>query len=74
MGTPTEKPKQPNNLMRFSGMGFQMVITMCLAAYGGLKLDAYFGLKIPVFLILLLLSALGGSMYLFIRQVTKLNQ
>ena len=74
METPTGKPKQPNNpnnLMRFSGLGLQMVITMCLAAWGGLKLDSYFNLKVPVFLIVLLLTALGGSMYIFIRQVTK---
>ncbi len=59
--------------MRFSGFGFQIVAVLCLAAWGGLKLDEYFGLSVPVFLIVLLLSALGGSMYLFIRQVSKDN-
>jgi ATP synthase protein I len=59
--------------MRFSGFGFQMVATLCLAAWGGLKLDEYFGLDVPIFLIVLLLLALGGSMYLFIRQVSKNN-
>ena len=67
----TEKQKQLNDYLRFSGFGFQMVATLGLAAWGGLKLDAYFGLKVPVFLIVLLLSALGGSLYIFVRQVTK---
>ena len=67
----TEKRKQLNDYLKFSGFGFQMVATLALAAWGGLKLDAYFGLKVPVCLIVLLLSALGGSLYIFIRQVTR---
>jgi F0F1-type ATP synthase assembly protein I len=57
--------------MRFSGFGLQMAGTLLLAALGGKQLDNYFGLKIPVFLIVLLLTGLGGSMYLFIRQVSN---
>jgi hypothetical protein len=67
----TEKQKQPNTFLRFSGFGIQIVVTLCLAAWGGLKLDTYFGLKIPVFLIILLLTALGGTLYIFIRQVSS---
>ena len=67
----TEKQKQPNNFLRFSGFGIQIVVTLCLAAWVGLKLDTYFGLKIPVFLIILLLTALGGTLYIFIRQVSS---
>ena len=67
----TEKRKQPSSIMRFSGFGLQMAGTLCVAAWGGLKLDKYFGLKVPVCLIVLLLTALGGSMYVFIKQVSQ---
>jgi ATP synthase protein I len=67
----TEKQKPLNNFARFSGFGIQIVVTLCLAAWGGLKLDKYFELKVPVFLIVLLLSALGGTLYLFIKQVSS---
>ncbi len=67
----TGKQKPLNNFARFSGFGIQIVATLCLAAWGGLKLDKYFELKVPVFLIVLLLSALGGTLYLFIKQVSS---
>ncbi len=67
----TEKQKQLNNYLRYSGFGFQMVATLGLAAWGGLKLDAYFGFKVPVCLLVLLLTAIGGSLYIFIKQVTS---
>ncbi len=67
----TEKPqKQLNSYLRFSGFGIQMMATIGLAAWGGLKLDEYLELKVPVFLIVFILSAIGGSLYIFIRQVT----
>ena len=70
----TEKRKQLNNYLRYSGFGFQIVATLCLAAWGGLKLDKYFQLKVPVFLLVLLLTALGGTLYIFIKQVSNDNK
>jgi F0F1-type ATP synthase assembly protein I len=52
-------------------MGIQMAATIGLFAWLGIFLDDYFGFKIPVFLIILILSAIGGSLYLFIKQVTR---
>jgi hypothetical protein len=69
----TEKSKPLNALIRFSGFGIQLAAILGLAAWGGNKLDHYFELKFPLFLLVLLLSALGGTMYLFIRQVSKNN-
>ncbi|HVD96688.1 MAG TPA: AtpZ/AtpI family protein [Cytophagaceae bacterium] len=66
----TEKQKPLNDYLRYSGFGIQMMVTIGLAAWGGVKLDGYFGLKVPVFLIVLTLSAIGGSLFIFIRQVT----
>jgi hypothetical protein len=51
-------------------MGLQMAATIGLFAWAGLKLDKYLGLKVPAFLIIFILSAIGGSLYLFIKQVT----
>lgn len=66
----TEKQKPLNNYLRYSGFGIQMLATIGLAAWGGLKLDQYLGLKVPAFLIIFILSAIGGSLYIFIKQVT----
>jgi hypothetical protein len=57
--------------LRYSGFGFQIIGSLCLAAWGGSKLDKYFELKVPVFLIVLLLTALGGTLYIFIKQVSN---
>ncbi len=64
--------KKINNYARFSGLAFQMLATIAIGTYAGVKLDAWLGLKkIPVFTLLLSLGAVGASMYLLIKQVTK---
>jgi hypothetical protein len=47
---------------------------MLLAAWGGRKLDEYYSLKVPVFTLVLILLALGGMLYKFIREVMKDSQ
>ena len=62
-----QKPKKPQHtdLGKYSGMAFQMGITIALGTWGGIKLDDYFGFKkFPVFTITLSLSD---------RKSTRLN-
>ena len=44
-------------------MGFQMVGSMILAAWAGIKLDEHFHVKAHLFTIFLMLFAVIGSLY-----------
>jgi hypothetical protein len=48
-------------------MGFQMAAVIFLCTWGGVKLDDYLGMKIPVFALTFSLLSVAGSMYYFIR-------
>lgn len=72
--TPDQKPKREDSIkpyMRYSGLAFQMIGAMVLAAFGGMKLDAYFHTRNPWFTIVLLLVAVVASMMLVIVSLNK---
>ena len=62
-----DKKRQTNAFLKFSGLGLQMLVAIGLGAWIGMKLDQYFELKFPVFLLLFVFSIFGGMMF-------KLNQ
>jgi ATP synthase protein I len=68
-----EKKEQPdsNNFLKYSGLGFQMIATIGLAAYAGIKLDEYFQVKSHMFTVVLMLLGVIGSMYLVIKGLMK---
>lgn len=69
---PKNSPKkQLDRYIRFSAIGLQMAMTILLLSWAGVKLDQYLGLKIPVFTLVLSLASVAGSLYYFIKQVTK---
>jgi ATP synthase protein I len=72
---PTEKSTQESQAakpyLKYSGLAFQMIGIMVLAALGGRKLDAYFGNDTPWWTLGLLLVAIAASMYLVIVSLTK---
>lgn len=57
--------------MKYSGLAFQMLIVLGLAAYGGMRLDAYVGNKNPWFTILFMVLGVVGSIYKIIVSVIK---
>ncbi len=57
--------------LKYSGLGFQMLLVLGLAAYGGIKLDAYVGNKNPWFTIGFMLLGVIGSIYKIIVSVMK---
>jgi F0F1-type ATP synthase assembly protein I len=57
--------------LKYSGLAFQMIGAMIIAAYLGAKLDNYFGTKNPWFTIVLLLVAVVASMVLVIVSLNK---
>jgi ATP synthase protein I len=67
-----EKKEQPdNNFLKYSGLGFQMIATIGLAAWAGIKLDEHFQVKSHMFTVVLMLLGVIGSMYLVIKGLMK---
>ena len=63
------KKKPLNEYARYSAIGFQMAAIIFLCTWGGVKLDAWLQLKIPVFTVVLSLASVALSLYYFLRDV-----
>jgi ATP synthase protein I len=63
--------EQPNTFLKYSGLGLQLLLSIGLAAWVGVKLDTYLELVFPVFLLLLVFTAFAGSMYILYRSINK---
>jgi F0F1-type ATP synthase assembly protein I len=65
-------PKKPvNSFLKYSGLGIQMLVTLGVGAWLGMKLDSYLGLQFPVFLITFVFLLFGGIMYQLYRSLNK---
>lgn len=60
--------KQVNNFLKYTGLGLQMVVTLALAGALGYYIDTLIGWKFPVFLLVFLMGALAGTIYLLIKR------
>ncbi len=60
--------KQVNTFLKYTGLGLQLVITLALGGGLGYYVDSLIGWKFPVFLLLFLMAALAGSIYLLVRR------
>lgn len=68
INNPSSNPrkKQLNDYARYSAIGIQIAVFIFLATYGGVKLDEWLCLKIPVFTLLFsLLSVIMSMVYFF---------
>jgi len=63
--------EKSTSFAQFSGIAFQMLGTIGLGVWAGMKLDKWQNNHRPVWTIILSLTAIGASLYLFIRQLTK---
>ena len=64
-------PEKTTSFVQFSGIAFQMLGTIGLGVWVGMKLDAWQQNHRPIWTIVLSLTAIGASLYLFIRQLTR---
>jgi F0F1-type ATP synthase assembly protein I len=74
-GTP-QKPlddatRKTSSYAQYSSLAFQMLGTIGLGVWGGIKLDEWLGNKTPIWTIVLALTAIGASLYLFIKGLPK---
>ncbi|GAB2577360.1 AtpZ/AtpI family protein [Spirosoma areae] len=63
--------EKTTSFVQFSGIAFQMLGTIGLGVWAGMKLDAWQQNARPIWTIVLSLTAIGASLYLFIRQLTE---
>lgn len=52
-------------------MGTQMLVIIGLGVFGGYYLDKYFGLKIPIFTLVLSLLSVAAAIYLSVKDFLK---
>jgi F0F1-type ATP synthase assembly protein I len=60
-----------NNYARFTGIGFQMLATIGLGVFAGIKLDEHYPNQYQLFSIICSLASIGIALYSVIKQVTK---
>lgn len=66
------KKQQPyNTYLKYSGLATQMLATIGLAVWAGLKLDEKIAIEFPIMIITLPLIALGGTFYSLIKGLNK---
>ena len=63
--------EKKTSFVLFSGIAFQMLGTIGLGVWGGMKIDEWQNNRTPVWTIILSMTAIGASLYLFIKQLTR---
>jgi F0F1-type ATP synthase assembly protein I len=65
------KEKPVNTFIKYSGLGLQMLVSIGIGAWLGMKLDRYLELKFPVFLVTFVFLIFGGLMFQLYRSLNK---
>jgi F0F1-type ATP synthase assembly protein I len=68
---PNKKKKPLNDYARYSGIAVKMLSIILAGVLSGIKIDAWLKLKIPVFTLVLTLTAVGFSMYIIIKDANS---
>ena len=63
--------KPSNDLLRYAGLGGQILVSLGLAVFAGLKLDQWLGLSFPLLVWLLPLVVVGLMMVKLIKETSK---
>jgi hypothetical protein len=72
MANKLQQPKSGNaDLLRYAGLGTQMIIALGLAVFAGIKLDGWLHLKTPLAVWLLPLIVLSAILYSVIKESSK---
>ena len=66
-----DKTPSPNRFLKYSGLGLQMLITLVVMAWIGLKLDDYLELRFPAFLLIFSFLGFGGLMIQLFKSINK---
>jgi len=66
-----DKKKPTNSYLKYSGLAFQLLAAIGIFGWLGYKLDQYWSLKFPAFMLLLGMSAFGVMMYQVYKSINK---
>ena len=67
-------PKQTNasnDLMRYTGLGAQILVSIGIAVFAGLKIDQWLGMPFPLLVWLLPLLVVSLMIYKLIKETSK---
>jgi hypothetical protein len=67
---PKRKPA-PNDLMRYAGLGSQILVSLGIAVFAGYKIDKWLKMPLPLLVWLLPLIVLIGMIYKLIKETSK---
>jgi F0F1-type ATP synthase assembly protein I len=68
---PNRKPSQYNSYLRYSGLAVQLLAIIGVSGWIGYKIDQWFNLKYPVFMLILGFLGFSGMMYQVYRSINK---
>jgi len=66
-----EEKNPKNNFLKYSSLGLQLLFTIGVCAWLGLKIDQYLQLKFPAFLLTLTMLSFAGLMYKLYRSLNE---
>ena len=64
-----KKQKNLNDYARYSGIVFQMAITILAGTFGGIQLDKKVKMQFPLFTIIFSLAAVALALYLVLKDL-----
>ena len=58
-------------LLQYAGLAFQLIVSLCIAVYGGMKLDEWLKTKIPILVWVLPLIVIIALLVKIIKDTSK---
>ncbi len=66
-----KRTKNPRSYIRYSGLAFEMMVTISFFTWLGYKIDKKFKLKYPIFISVLSIGSVFLSLYKLIKKLPK---
>ena len=71
MNQPNQKKNNLNSYAKYSSIALQMLVIILLGVFGGVKLDEWLNLSIPVFTVILSLLSVVLAIYTVTKDLIK---
>jgi len=69
-----KKKKYLDSYARYSSIGFQMLAIILIGVFGGVKLDQWLQLKVPVFTIVLSVASVILAIYYAVKDLLRMDR
>ncbi len=66
--------KKVNSFAKYSSLGIQMGVIICIGVFGGQYLDEYFNFESPWMTIVCSLLGVFASLYIVLKGIIKMNK